>query len=141
MVALQKIILSSANRRCEIWGALLHTKIPLILPIPISFCNMADKPSAHSKKRYRDIGLPCRNPVVDVILPFSSSLMRTENYYVLTHILEREIHLSWKPSFLIIASRYAHSTIKRLTYIEFYCHQTLFSCLFLNFVAHGLKSN
>ena len=99
---LQKIILLSSNRRCEIWGALLHTKIPLILLIPISFRNMADKPSTHSKKRYRHIGLPCCNPLVDVILPFSSSLMRTENDYILTHIMEREIHLSWKPSFLII---------------------------------------
>ena len=57
------------------------------------------------------MGSPCCRPLVGMILPFNSPLMRIEKDTVLTHIMERETHLSWKPNFLIITSRYAHSTL------------------------------
>ena len=57
------------------------------------------------------MGSPCHRPLVGMILPFGSPLIRTEKDTDLTHIMDREIYLSWKPVFLITFSRYAHSTL------------------------------
>lgn len=93
------------NNRWEILGAPLQTAILFICPAASSFFNMAVKPSAQSRKRHREIGLPYWIPLDGVILPLGSPLIRTEYDTVVTHIIMREIHLSWKPIFFIIASR------------------------------------
>ena len=43
-------------------------------------------------------------------MPFSSPFINTEYETVVTNIIIRKIHLSWKPNLCIIASKYAHST-------------------------------
>ena len=70
-----------------------------------SFFSIANKPSTHIKKRYGEIGSPYRRPLDGVILPLGLLLINTEYDTMVTHIIMRDIHFSWKPNLLIIASK------------------------------------
>ena len=97
-------MLSSVKRRWEILGAPLQTEIPLMCPIASSFFNIADKPSTHMRKRYGEIGFPCRRPLDGMILPLGSSLIMQYDT-VVTHTIIKAIQFSWKSNLPIIASK------------------------------------
>jgi hypothetical protein len=54
---------SSANKRWLKLGALLQTLMPCRLPSSSALFNKVEKASAQIKKRYGDIGSPCRKPL------------------------------------------------------------------------------
>lgn len=92
MLALQKIRLSSVNNKWEIHGALQHTETPLILPLFSDCFNMAERPSPHNKKRYGNMGSPCRIPHVGWIKPLGSPFKSTEYETLFMHIIISETY-------------------------------------------------
>ena len=76
-VALQKIILSSAKKRCNRQGAPIQTVIPSISPISIDFFIRVESPLAHNKNKYGDNGSPCHIPLDGMILPLGFPLIFT----------------------------------------------------------------
>lgn len=64
MLALQNIRLSLASSKWEFRGALRHIETPLMRPRLSSHFSMAERPSPHNRKRYGDMGSPCRMPLV-----------------------------------------------------------------------------
>ena len=85
-------MLSLAKSRWGILGAPLQTEILLMCPIASSFFNIADKPSAHMRKRYGEIGSPCQRPLDGMILPLGFLLINTEYNTMVMHIIIRAIH-------------------------------------------------
>ena len=110
MLALQKTRLSSAKSKWEIRGALRHTETPLILPLFSACFNMVERPSPHKKKRYGDMGSPCRIPRVGRIKPLASPFKSTEYETLFMHIIIIDIQRSWKPNLFMILSKQGHST-------------------------------
>ena len=53
-------------------------KTPLSDRVSSTFLNKADKPSAHNKYKYGESRSPCFMPLVGVMKPFGSPLIRTE---------------------------------------------------------------
>ena len=77
-VALQKIILSFAKKRCDRQGAPLQIVFPSISPISIDFFIRVESPSTHNKNKYGDNGSPYRIPLDGMILPLGFPLIFTE---------------------------------------------------------------
>jgi hypothetical protein len=72
--------------------------------------NRADKPSAHIKKRYGDMGSPWRRPRDGVKLGRSSPFTFTEKLAEVTHFIIKWTIPGEKPNLSMIASRKGHST-------------------------------
>jgi hypothetical protein len=77
---------------------------------PIPF-NMHDKPSTQSRKRYGDIGSPCRIPREGLNSGENWPLIRTEKDTDVTHLITKSLHLVEKPKASITFSKYFHSTL------------------------------
>jgi hypothetical protein len=108
--ASEKTIQSSAKRRCDIHGAWILTRTPLDKCTgPIVFSS-DDNPSVHSKKRYGEMGSPCRIPLVGLKAFDRTPLILIEKETEVTHLITSETKVSANPSFSIIPLRYSHST-------------------------------
>lgn len=110
MLASQKIRLSSINNKWEIHGALQHTETPLMLPLFSACFNMAKRPSLHNKKRYGNMGSPCRIPHVGWIKPLGSPFKSIEYETLFMHIIINDIQRSWNPNLVMILSKQGHLT-------------------------------
>jgi hypothetical protein len=61
-----------------------------------------DKPSAHNRKRYGEIGSPCRIPLDGLKTLDKTPLILIEKEIDVTHLITRETKVSLKPSFSMI---------------------------------------
>lgn len=98
-------MLPSVNRRWFTGGADGDTLIPLSWDERSSYFNWHERPSTANKKRYREIGSPCRILLVGLdssnLLPLKIIEKDTE----LTMFIMNEINGPVNPSFSIIAFR------------------------------------
>lgn len=113
ILALQKIMLSSAKNRCESCRALRHTTTPLMFPKLSSLLSIVESPSTHNKNKKGFKGSLWQIPLHGYITPLGSPFKRTKYDTMVMHIMIIEIHLSWKPSFCIINSKHFHSTLSK----------------------------
>ena len=68
-VALQNNNESSATNKLEMLGAPQQIDSPWILASFSAFVSKEEKPSAHNKNKYGEIGSPCRIPLEGSTLP------------------------------------------------------------------------
>jgi hypothetical protein len=67
--------------------------------------NKEDKPSAHSRNKYGEMGSPCRIPLVGLKASERTPLTLIEKETDVTHLITSETKFSWNPSFSIIPLR------------------------------------
>jgi hypothetical protein len=81
------------------------------MPSSWALLSNAEKASAHRRKRYSERGSPCQSLLSGrrtyVSVWFTFALQWT----VLTRLMISLIHLSWKPSLLVITSKKFHSSM------------------------------
>ena len=106
ILALQKIRLLLAKKRCEIYGPkkrweiygpFLHKEKLFKSPQLIAFWNSPLSPSEHIKKKIGDKGSPCLISLAGWINPCGSPLTSTKYDTMLMHSMTKPNYLSWKP--------------------------------------------
>ena len=113
MLALQKIKLSSAKKRWEIFGPLRHAATLLKSPNSIDFLIRADSPSTQKRNKKRESGSPGRKPLEGLMCPRGLPLIFIEYVTVLTHLIISFTQDTWKPILHIIFSKHPHSTLSK----------------------------
>ena len=109
--ALHKMSESSAKSKCDTYGAALHIRMPWILPSSSALDSKAEKPSAHRRNRYGDIGSPWRSPRSGLNSFVNSPFTRILYLTVVTQVITKSTQVAWKPSRSIISFKKLHSTL------------------------------
>ena len=117
-VAWQKIILSSAKRRCDMQGPYGQAATPCRSPLLVAWRRRDYNPFAQNKKRKGDIGSPCLKPLVGVIWPLGFPLILIEYVTEVTQSIIVFTHLAENPIFSMISFKHPHSTLSKALLIS-----------------------
>jgi hypothetical protein len=107
---LQKRMMSSAKNRWLIHGPLGDVGTLMMIPLLSAYVRSELRTSAQRRKRCREMGSPCRMPLVGRMLPTGEPLTMTEYCTDFTHTITSCTHIVSNPILSIAASRKLHST-------------------------------